>query len=82
MSKTSSSREDRVDLRRDGGVSIVTMQDPAHRNVLSPDMVEQLVAAFDEVESDGETCCVVLTGEGPAFLCRCRAGRARGVGLG
>jgi enoyl-CoA hydratase len=43
------------------------MTDPARRNVLAPDMVEQLVAAFDAAESDGETRCVVLVGEGPAF---------------
>jgi len=57
----------RVEVHRDGGVAIVTMRDPARRNVLAPEMVEQLVAAYDVAESDSETCCVVLAAEGSAF---------------
>jgi enoyl-CoA hydratase len=67
MTQTSSSPGRRVGLHRDGAVTIVTMQDPTRRNVLTPGMVEGLVAAFDDLESDGETCCVVLVAEGPAF---------------
>lgn len=67
MTKTNTPTALRVGVRRDRGVAIVTMQDPARRNVLAPDMVEQLSAAFDAVEADGETHCVLLVGEGPAF---------------
>ena len=67
MEESSSDPTRRVEVRLDRGVAIVAMRDAAHRNVLTPEMVEQLVAAFDDAESDGETCCVVLVAEGPAF---------------
>ena len=50
-----------------GAVTVVTMRDEARRNVLSPQMVAALVAAFDHAESDGHTRCLVLVGKGAAF---------------
>ena len=67
MSEITSTPPRRVGARRVGSITIVTMEDPARRNVLAPDMVEQLTAAFAAAESDGETRCVVLVGEGSAF---------------
>jgi len=56
-----------VSVRAVGCVTVVTMTDPARRNVLARRMVQELVAAFDEAEADGVTRCVVLAGEGTAF---------------
>jgi enoyl-CoA hydratase len=49
------------------GVAVVTLDDPDRRNVLSGSMVDGIVAAFDELEADGSTAAVVVTGAGRGF---------------
>ena len=49
------------------GVALVTINDPDRRNALTPVMIEQLIAAFDRLESDSTVGAVVLTGAAPAF---------------
>jgi enoyl-CoA hydratase len=56
-----------VQVTVDGGVARVTLDDPARRNVLSAEMVGELVAAFDDLERREDVVAVVLTGAGPAF---------------
>jgi enoyl-CoA hydratase len=48
-------------------VATVTLADPERRNALSLPMVEELEAAFDELESDDGVGAVVVTGAPPAF---------------
>ena len=55
----------RVD--RDGGVAVVTLDDPDRRNALSAGMVPEIVATFDELETDASVGAVVVTGAPPAF---------------
>jgi len=47
-------------------VATVTLTDPDRRNALTLPMVEELEAAFDEIE-DGDVGAVVVTGAAPAF---------------
>jgi enoyl-CoA hydratase len=49
------------------GVALVTINNPDRRNALTPVMIEQLIAAFDRLESDSTVGAVVLTGAAPAF---------------
>jgi len=56
-----------VDVERDDSVAVVTLNEPRRRNVLSHKMVQDLVAAFDEIEADDRIRCVVVTGAGSAF---------------
>ncbi|MFF7777092.1 enoyl-CoA hydratase-related protein [Streptomyces tanashiensis] len=49
------------------GVATVTLDDAARRNVLSTGLVDELIAAFEKLEQDGEAAAVVLTGKGTAF---------------
>ena len=49
------------------GVALVTINDPDRRNALTPVIIEQLIAAFDRLESDSTVGAVVLTGAAPAF---------------
>jgi enoyl-CoA hydratase len=49
------------------GVATVTLADPDRRNALTLPMVEEIVAAFDEIEADDEVGAVVITGDPPAF---------------
>lgn len=49
------------------GVATVRLCDPKRRNALSNDMTAAIAAAFDDLEHDGTTQAVVITGEGRAF---------------
>jgi enoyl-CoA hydratase len=56
-----------IDVAIDAGVARVTLNDAERRNVLSGDLVRELVAAFDGLEADPEVSAVVVTGAGPVF---------------
>lgn len=56
-----------VHVEAGDGVARVTLDDPARRNILSGPLVDDLTAAFDELEAHGDVTAVVLTGAGPAF---------------
>ncbi len=48
-------------------VAVVTINDPDRRNALTPPMIDELVAAFDQLETDPGIGAVVVTGAPPAF---------------
>ncbi len=48
-------------------VATVTLNDPERRNALDLDFVDDIVAAFDEIEADAGVGAVVVTGAGTAF---------------
>lgn len=48
-------------------VAVLTLDDPDRRNSLSNDLCAELVGHIGEVEDDGHTAAVVVTGEGRAF---------------
>jgi enoyl-CoA hydratase len=49
------------------GVAVMTLADPKRRNAMTAAMVEEIVAAFDQVEASDDVRAVVVTGEPPAF---------------
>lgn len=49
------------------GVATVTLDAPGRRNALTLELVDEIVAAFDRIESDGSVGAVVVTGTAPAF---------------
>lgn len=49
------------------GVAVVTLNRPAKYNALTPELLEQLRDAFDQLRQDAELRAVVLTGADPAF---------------
>jgi 2-(1,2-epoxy-1,2-dihydrophenyl)acetyl-CoA isomerase len=55
----------KIKYERDGGVAVVTLNDPATLNAISVEMTEELTDAFSRASSDAR--CVVLTGEGRGF---------------
>jgi methylglutaconyl-CoA hydratase len=57
---------DTIKLTTEGRVAILTLNRPDKRNAISPHMIEELLAAFDEIES-GFARAVILTGAGKAF---------------
>jgi len=48
-------------------VAVVTLVDEARRNAMTAAMVDELVDTFDDLERDGTTAAVVVTGQPPAF---------------
>jgi len=54
-------------IDRQGGVVLMTLDDPATRNALSPDMAKAMYEEFDRFERDPEGKVLVLTGADPSF---------------
>ena len=52
---------------RDGGVLTLTLDRPEARNALTPEMLDALVAGFDEAERDMTVRALVLRAAGPSF---------------
>jgi enoyl-CoA hydratase len=58
---------DLVTTEREGAVAVLTLDDPGRRNALSSEMVEEIGAALDDLESDPAIQAVVVTGAGATF---------------
>ncbi len=54
--------------RRDGGVAVLSLDAPDRRNALTVAMADELVAACEELDGDGDVGAVVVRGEG-GFFC-------------
>ncbi len=52
---------------RDGGIVVLTLNDPERRNAMTEDMGDAIAAAFDDLSDDDAARVVVLTGAPPAF---------------
>lgn len=50
------------------GVATLTLNNPAERNSLTLPMVEAIVTAMDEIESDPSVCALVVTGTAQLFV--------------
>jgi enoyl-CoA hydratase len=51
----------------DAGVATVTLDAPDRRNAFTLDLVDEVVAGLDRIESDPSVGAVVVTGQPPAF---------------
>lgn len=58
---------DVLKLSQHGNVLVMTIDDPATRNALSPALFKSIVSACDEANRDIDIKCVVLTGAGDVF---------------
>jgi len=65
----------RLDVRE--GVAVLTLNDPARRNVLSAALVRAIAAAMDAAEQDDATRCIVVTGAGSSFCAGAELGTLR-----
>jgi enoyl-CoA hydratase len=54
-------------LKRANGVAVVTLNDPARRNALSPAMAQELIDACVAIDSDGSIGAVVVRGADGTF---------------
>lgn len=55
-----------IHLDYDGNLAVLTLNRPEKRNAISPEMIEELLTALDELES-GPVRVAILTGAGKAF---------------
>ena len=67
---------EKVLLRIDGGVAVVTLNDPENRNPLGYDTRPVLRETIDRVAQDESVRCLLLTGAGDAF---CAGGNAKAM---
>ena len=56
-----------IELQVTDGVALVTLNDPARRNALTPAMAGDVETVFDRLEMDEGVRAVVVTGSGSAF---------------
>ncbi len=56
-----------IDVRADGYVRVVTLDDSSRRNALSKQMSEELSEVLHELDDDADVRAVVLTGKGDVF---------------
>jgi enoyl-CoA hydratase/carnithine racemase len=56
-----------VQVEREDGIAVVTMNRPEKRNALSLELMRDLIAAFREIGADSNVPAVILRGEGAAF---------------
>jgi enoyl-CoA hydratase len=57
-----------IDLRKDGGVAILTVDRPEALNAMNLDLLQELSEVIDRVEADEEVRVLVITGAGRAFI--------------
>lgn len=56
-----------LEITRTDGVALVTLDAAKRRNALTLSLGDEILATFDQLEADGETGAVVITGAPPAF---------------
>lgn len=56
-------------VAREGAVAIVTLNRPAARNAMSPQMMCRMADVFDELAADSQVRSIVLTGSGDRAFC-------------
>jgi enoyl-CoA hydratase len=71
-----------VELSRQGGVGILSLNSPKTRNALSLPLVGAIALSMDELEQDESVRCVVVTGAGRAFCAGAELGLLRAAADG
>ena len=71
-----------IRYQRDGDIGTLSLARPAKRNAQNPLMWEELARLGAELKPDETLRCLVVTGDGPAFLGRHRPGRRAGRDAG
>ena len=56
-----------LERERRGRVEILTMNRPEARNAMNPELSLAIEHALDDIETDRDVWCVVITGNGPVF---------------
>src|SRR5215469_8516085 len=54
-------------IERDGGVVVLTMNNPRRKNALTPEMIALMAQAWDEIDADDDIRVAILTGHGDSY---------------
>ena len=54
-------------VRREGATATITLNRPEKRNALSLELMEELIAAFERLDSERDVRVIVVEGAGPVF---------------
>ena len=57
-----------IDLQKDDGVALLTINRPEALNAMNAAMLDELCAVFEQVESDDDVRVLIITGTGRAFI--------------
>ena len=60
-------RNEFIDVEENGGVMVITMDDPPTRNAIGPEMAAEMGRELDRLEVSADLRAVVITGRDPAF---------------
>jgi enoyl-CoA hydratase len=55
-------------LEKEGNIGIIKINRPKAMNALSTKVLDEVRCAFFEMENDDDVACIILTGEGKAFV--------------
>jgi len=69
-----------VVVERSEGVATLTLNNPGERNTLTAAMVEEIIAAMDDIEGDESVGAIVVTGAPPAFCAGANLGNLAEAG--
>jgi methylglutaconyl-CoA hydratase len=67
-----------IKIATEGAIARITLNRPDKRNAISPDMIDELLAALDKIE-EGDARVVVIAGEGKGFCSGMDLGALRNV---
>ena len=56
-----------IEARQEGGVLVITMDDPPTRNAIGAEMADEITREVDRLESDPGLRALVITGRDPSF---------------
>lgn len=70
-----------VVVEKSGRVAVVRLNRPEKLNAINMDMVDDMVAAFEDLSADGTVRVVILTGNGKAFSAGADVGEMYGMGI-
>ena len=56
-----------LEVERANGVAVLTLDRPAQRNALSRELMQEVIAALEDIREDADVRAVVIAGRGPAF---------------
>ncbi len=68
-----------IDLKKDGGVALLTVNRPEALNAMNAAMLHELCEAVEQVEGDDEVRVLVITGAGKAFIAGADIGHMSGL---
>jgi enoyl-CoA hydratase/carnithine racemase len=72
---------DVLEVEREGGIAVLTLNRPAQRNALSGELMHEVVAALDGIRGDDGVRAVVIAGRGSAFCAGHDLSEMLGLGL-